>query len=88
MINAKKIGKWVGIVFLFLVFAIVVITFMPIVQVLTYYLIQVAMLTIQVAIALLILKVAFWIVLVVFNKKKVQVPQSVKKVAKKVFRIA
>ncbi|AMG50729.1 hypothetical protein AL523_13710 [Enterococcus gallinarum] len=88
MINAKKIGKWVGIVFLFLAFAIVVITFMPIVQVLTYYLIQVALLTFQVAIALLILKVALWIVLVVFNKKKAQVPLSVKKVAKKVFKIA
>lgn len=86
MINAKKIGKWVGIVFLFLVFAIAVITFMPIVTVLTYYLIQVAMLTIQVALALLILRVSLWIVLVVFNKKKLQVPVKVQKISKRIFK--
>lgn len=87
MINAKKIGKWVGIVFLLLAFAIVAITFMPIVSVATYYLIQVAMLSIQVALALLILRVALWIVLVAFNKRKMRVPLPIVKVAKRVFKV-
>lgn len=83
MINVKKWGKRVGLVFLALGLVVLAITFMPIVDLMTFYLVQLAGLAIQVAIALATIKLAIVLILWVMNKKKFKVPAIVTKLSTK-----
>lgn len=82
MFDLKKWAKRVGIVFLVLVLLLLGVMFMPLLQLATYYIVQVAILMIQIAVALAVLKVAVQLILWSLSRKKVIIPTKLKALMK------
>ena len=81
--NYKKWAKRLGIVFLVLFLLGLMITFMPLMDLATYYLVNLAILMIQIAVALVVLKIALQLILWAFGRKAIQVPLLIKKINQK-----
>lgn len=80
--NYKKWAKRLGIVFLVLVLLGLMITFMPLMDLATYYLVTLAILMIQIAISLVVLKIALQLILWSLNRKKLVIPTKLKTLLK------
>ena len=83
MFDFKKWAKRLGIVFLVLVLLGLMITFMPLMDLATYYLVTLAILMIQIAVSLVLLKVALQLILWAFGRKAIQVPLLIQKINQK-----
>ena len=83
MFDFKKWAKRLGIVFLVLVLLGLMITFMPLMDLATYYLVNLAILMIQIAVALVVLKIALQLILWAFGRKVIQVPFLIQKINQK-----
>ena len=82
MFDFKKWAKRFGIVFLVLVLLGLMITFMPLMDLATYYLVTLAILMIQIAVSLVLLKIALQLILWSLNRKKLVIPTKLKTLLK------
>lgn len=82
MFDFKKWAKRLGIVFLVLVLLGLMITFMPLMDLATYYLVTLAILMIQIAVSLVLLKIALQLILWAFGRKRLVIPTKLKTLLK------
>ena len=71
MIDVKKWFKRIGLVFLSLVLVVVGIMFMPLVDMIAYYLLQLAVIAIQIALAMIVLRLSVTLVMWALGHKLV-----------------
>ena len=81
--NYKKWAKRLGIVFLVLVSLGLMISFMPMMDLATFYLVNLAILMVQIAVSLVVLKIALQLILWAFGRKVIQVPLLIQKINQK-----
>ncbi|EGO5850665.1 hypothetical protein NFX11_000083 [Enterococcus faecalis] len=79
MVNSKI--KKIGIVLLVFLLFFLAVGFLPLMDMLTFYLVTAAILALQIALALAILKIAWSLIMMVFNRRTLpKMPQKLKKI--------
>lgn len=82
MKNKKLLVKGVLIFFLLLIAFLAYLTFMPIMLLITTYLVQFAIMMIELAISLVTIRLAVFLILVAANKRKIVIPTKILKMLK------